>query len=198
MHKETPAWLPAELQWGLRETSAPPELWDRICAAEQIRPAPRRQIRPVLVWATAAVVVIVAGLTAAYRQSAGSDRVLALRALNGTSGMPGFRCENPAQLRAWVRANTGLDLPLRADASRSIQLIGAQEVKNSRGVEIAYRAGDSAAVLLVSRVNSDVRNSAHDQASGSVSSWVMDGQRYTLACDNPADLQLACKLCHID
>jgi hypothetical protein len=47
-------------------------------------------------------------------------------------------------------------------------------------------------------VNSGVRNTPHDRASGSFSSWVMDGQRYTLACDNPADLQLACKLCHLD
>jgi len=27
---------------------------------------------------------------------------------------------------------------------------------------------------------------------------VMDGQRYTLACSDPASLQLACKLCHLD
>ena len=38
----------------------------------------------------------------------------------------------------------------------------------------------------------------HGNPAGKVSSWVMNGQRYTLACDNPADLQLACKLCHLD
>lgn len=199
MYKGTPAWLATELQWELRETSTPAELWDRVCAAQQVRPTPSKRINPALIWATAAtLVVIAAGLTAAYRQSAGSDRALALQALNGASEIAGFHCENPAQLRAWVRANTGIDLPLQANSSRSIQLIGAKAIEDSRGVEVAYRAGSSDAVLLVSRVNRNVRNGAHDRSSGNLASWVMDGQRYTLACDNPADLQIACKLCHLD
>jgi hypothetical protein len=101
-------------------------------------------------------------------------------------------CQNPAQLRAWVRAKTGLDLPLRAD----IQLIGARNVGGR--VEISYRAGNRDAMLLVSRAETGSANAPHSHMSGNVSSWVMAGQQFTLACADPAALQLACKLCHLD
>ena len=106
-----------------------------------------------------------------------------------------FHCQNPAQLRTWVKANTGLDVPLRGAPPASIQLIGARNL--GERVEIAYRAGDRDAVLLVARANG-VPDMPHSNLGGTASSWVMNGQRYTLACDNPADLQLACKLCHLD
>ena len=106
-----------------------------------------------------------------------------------------FHCQNPAQLRAWVKANTGIDVPLRAAPPASIQLIGARNV--GERIEIAYRAGDRDALLLVSRANG-AADVPHSNPAGNVSSWVMAGQRYTLTSDNPADLQLACKLCHLD
>jgi len=198
MYKDAPAWLTAELEWGLRETAAPAELWNRIAEARRVAVEPRKGMGAGLVWAMAATVALMAvGLSFVYRESTGNDRALAMRALSSASQISGFRCENPAQLRAWVRAKTGLDLPLRQDAAPSIQLIGAQAIEGARGVEVAYRAGSRDAVLLVSKARG-AANSPHDRASGSVSSWIMDGQRYTLACDNPADLQLACKLCHLD
>jgi hypothetical protein len=106
-----------------------------------------------------------------------------------------FHCQNPAQLRAWVRATTGIDVPLRAVPPAGIQLTGARNL--GERVEIAYRAGDHNAVLQVSRANG-VADVPHGSPTGQASSWVMAGQRYTLASDNPADLQLACKLCHLD
>jgi hypothetical protein len=65
-------------------------------------------------------------------------------------------------------------------------------------VEIAFRAGGRDAVLLAARADSGAANEPHGRSAGGVSSWVMDGQRYTLAAADPADLQLACKLCHLD
>ncbi len=65
-------------------------------------------------------------------------------------------------------------------------------------VEIAYRAANRDALLLVSRAASAPRTSRIARVTGNVSSWVMDGQRYTLASNDSADLQLACKLCHLD
>lgn len=179
MVKETNTRLASELQWGLREMNAPPELWDRVQAG---RFAPRRKTSSVLIWATAAVGVLFA--IGVYRTTTPGDLPHA-----------GIRCQNPAQLRAWVRAKTGIDVPLRAATLSSIQLIGARSVAES--VEIAYRTGDRGGTLTVSPAigAADV---PHDRVSGNVSSWVMDGQRYTLMCDNAADLQLACKLCHLD
>lgn len=200
MHKpETSQWLERELELGLRELTAPPELWDRIQAASVVETVSPTAFRWGLVWATAAAAILIAtAATYVHLQRANSDEALAMRALNAGSTSIAFRCENPARLRAWVRANTGLDLPLRPEMSPSIELIGARTVENARGVEVAYRAGNRDAVLLVSRAEPGAGIAAHNHASGNVSTWVMDGERYTLACDNPADLQLACKLCHLD
>jgi hypothetical protein len=98
----------------------------------------------------------------------------------------GDRCQNPAQIRAWVRAKTGLDLPLRSGSSQSLELTSAQTIDGTRGVKIDYRAGNHDAVLLVSR------------ADASANSHSRFGPAFTLGSENPADLQLACKLCHLD
>jgi hypothetical protein len=139
------------------------------------------------VWATAAAVALVAvGLSTVHRQNIDSQPIA-------------FHCQNPAQLRAWVRARTGLDLPLPPRLSPSVQLVGAQMIGHgNRGVQVAYRAGNRDATLLVSRADGDSPNMPHNRVSGNLSTWVMSGQRFTLASNDPADLQLACKLCHLD
>ena len=204
--------LERDLRHGLRGVSAPPELWDRLNAARGNPPAAASTLtgdqggaarfgnaNPILVWALAAsVAFIAAGLASIYRQSGAADEASALEALTGGSRSIGFHCSNPSQLRAWVRAKTGINLPLRTEQEASIELIGAQAIGGNRGVEIAYRAGNRDAVLLVSHVDSASPNSPHNRLASRVSSWVMDGQRYTLACADPAELQLACKLCHLD
>jgi len=99
-----------------------------------------------------------------------------------------LRCQNPAQLRAWVRAKTGLDIPFRAVLPASIELIGARRVAS--GVEVDYRAANRDAALMVSRADGRAAGVAHNRSG--------DGPLFTLACDRPADLQLACQLCHLD
>jgi hypothetical protein len=166
--------LELELQRGLREVTAPAELWNRVQAARVAPPSVSSGRGPV--WAmAAAVVLITVGLSVVHRDNAGFP------------APAGDRCQNPAQLRAWVRAKTGLDLPLRADSSPSLQLSGAQLVDGTHGVKIAYRAGNRDAVLLVSRADGS-EDTPHSRF----------GQRFTLASSDPADLQLACKLCHLD
>jgi hypothetical protein len=187
-------WLDAELQRGLRPVSAPAELWDRVQGKPLQAPVPRATpSNRGLVWALAgAVALAVVALSLVHSP----DEALALQALADNSQQIAFRCQNPAQLRAWVRAQTGLDVPLRDARSASIELIGARA--DGGRVEIAYRASDRDAVLLVSRADSWAANGGHSRVSGNVSSWVTAGQRFTLASDNAADLQLACKLCHPD
>jgi hypothetical protein len=175
-------WLAPELEHELREVTAPSELWDRVQAARVIR---RPESNRRLVWALALSVVLASvTLLSMVRWPMRHD-----------SQTAAFHCQNPAQLRAWVKAKTGIDVPLRGDPPASIRLIGARNQRE--GVEIAYRTGDRDALLLVSRANG-AADVPHGSPAGKASSWVMNGQRYTLACDNPADLQLACKLCHLD
>jgi hypothetical protein len=175
-------WLEPELQRGLRQVAAPPELWDRVRSARSVRP---QEISRRLVWAMAATVALAAVALSLISAPMRKD-----------SGRGAFYCQNPAQLRAWVRANAGLDVPLRPSQPTSIQLTGARIVP--RGVEVMYRAGQSDAVLLVTKAGAGSPDSPHSRVSGQLSSWAMSGQRFTLACNNSADFQLACKLCHLD
>jgi hypothetical protein len=176
-------WLEPELQHGLREVAAPAELWGRVQSAHRGRRTEAHKPGR-LVWALALTVVL-----------AGAGWSLVRLPVRRDSQASALRCQNPAELRAWVKARTGLDVPLRSAPPASIQLIGARNL--GERVEIAYRAGDGEASLLVSRADG-VADAPHGTQAGKGSSWVMAGQRYTLACDNPADLQLACKLCHLD
>jgi len=178
-------WLEPQLQDGLREVAAPPELWDRVRAA---RVTPPKQSSRKLVWAMAAAVVVAVvalSMLPARRET-----------ITGASQRIDFHCQNPAQLRAWVKAHTGLDVPLRSAPPATIELIGARNLGAS--AEIAYRAGNRDALLLVSRADAGSANVPHNRTSGNVSSWVMAGQRFTLACNDSGSLQLACKLCHLD
>jgi hypothetical protein len=173
------------LEHGLRKVHAPPELWDRIQTPQAVR---RNGSSRRLMWAVAAAVVLAAVALAwlpARRETIAAD-----------SQQVAFHCQNPAQLRAWVKANTGFDVPLRAAPPASIQLIGARAAAGR--VEIAYKAGNRDAVLLVSRADPGSVNAPHSRVLGKSSSWVMAGQRFTLACNDPAAFQLACKLCHLD
>jgi hypothetical protein len=170
------------LEDGLCEVQAPPELWDRIQAPQAVR---RKGNSRRLLWAPALAVVLAAVALSLVRSPERNH-----------SQVTAFHCQNPAQLRAWVKANTGFNVPLRAALPASIQLIGARAVEGR--AEIAYRAGNRDATLLVSRANAGAVSVPHSQVNGKVSSWVMDGQRFTLASNDPADFQLACKLCHLD
>ena len=164
-------WLQPELQRALRPVAAPPELWERLQTSQT---APAARGNRGLVWAIAAALVLMTvGLSVVYRDNIAFQAAAA------------DHCQNPAQLRAWVRAKTGLDLPFRAN-SPSIQLIDAQTIDGTHGVKIAYRAGNRDGVLLVSTAAS--ANIPHRHF----------GQRFAVSTDNPADLQLACKLCHLD
>jgi hypothetical protein len=174
----------SELQFALRQVHAPPELWDRVQSARVSRPQTTSRG---FVWALALAVVLAAVALSLVRPPVRKDPPLAA-----------FHCQNPVQLRAWVKANTGFDVPLRAALPAPLQLIGVQMLEGTRGVEIAYRAGNRDATLLVSRADPGSASVPHSSVNGTVSSWVMDGQRFTLACNDPAGLRLACKLCHLD
>lgn len=178
-------WLESRLQRGLHGVIAPPELWHRMQSVRVSRP---QEASRGLVWALAAAAVLAAVALSMLPARRGS--------IAGDSQQVDFHCQNPAQLRAWVRANAGFDVPMRAALPASIQLIGARAVQGR--AEIAYRAGNRDALLLVSRADAGSANAPHSRVSGEVSSWVMGGQRFTLACNDPADFQLACKLCHLD
>lgn len=130
------------LELSLGRVEAPAELWDRVMA-----PAPRER-RRVLRW------VVVAAACASV-------------AMAGIFYRPALSSDDPAAIRAWVKARTGIEVPLAAQ--HAVALTGARVVKGR--VEIEYRSG----VVLVSK------------ADGRAAHW----PGYAIDCQAPA-----CILCH--
>jgi len=131
------------LERSLGRVEAPAELWDRVLEGRTTR---RRSSAP---WMLALACAAAAVAWAVYA--------------------PAVKSEDPAVVREWVKARTGMDLPLGASAR--VRVTGARVVRAGR-VEVAYRAGDRVGVVLVSNGRSH-------------------GGRLSVECEAPA-----CGLCH--
>ena len=158
-------WIEQELERSLRRVSAPDELWDRIQSPQRSRVRVRTRF---MALATVPVVMFVA-LLGSHQSSNPAIQ---------------FRSSDASEIRAWVRANADLDVPLHDG-----NLAGASMVA-PHTVEIAYNAGGHKVSLLVSNTPERDR-----RASASIS-WSAGGQTYFLACAEPQYLR-ACALCHV-
>ncbi|HTR35504.1 MAG TPA: hypothetical protein VMH80_06365 [Bryobacteraceae bacterium] len=167
-------WLEPALERDLARVSAPAELWDRVQLPRQ-----RKSKRPAmrLMWAMAA-----AGL------------VLAVLGLRGSRTSLELRSTSPAEIEAWVKVNSGLDLAIAAQPAASVQLLGAHIIPGANpAVEVSYRAAGYDARLVVSKDSGVPARAVHAITHPE---WLMKGQRYQLSCADPAGLQAACLLCH--
>ena len=156
------SWIESVLDRNLHPVAAPAELWDRVR-----NPRPR----PVLQWKLAfALVVAVATAWALHPRTAS------------------IQSESARDVREWVKARTGLDVPLSPAAP--IRLCGSSVFGNG-SAEIRYRVRNREAAMLVAKA--ERYTSTHRFVSHNT--WILRGQSYTVAS---ADLQTACLLCHID
>ena len=157
-----PNWIEPLLDRHLRPAAAPRELWNRI---QDPQPRPKRLLH----WKLAvALMLAVATAWALHPRAVSMDS------------------DRAADIREWVRARTGFDVPLSPTAP--IQLCGSRVVGAS-SAEIRYRSGDHEAVLLVARA--DHYTSGHQFIGRNA--WILRGQSYSVSA---ADLQSACLLCH--
>ena len=178
MHKSD-AWLAPMLERELGRVTPPDELWNRIHW-----PRARASADSNPNWLTVALVVglviVVAGLN--YRPSRS------------------IQSRQPVQIRSWVKTNTGLDVPLRREASSFAVLVRAQMIRGDvPATEIGFRIGNRPGVLRVSKLESAWASSGQHATwsnNARVASWGMSGQVYTLTCTTPEDLKTACMLCH--
>jgi len=184
------------LERHLAPVKAPLELWTRVqnaSATASARPFPK------LAWAAAALLVF-AGAVSSLRFPTflKSADFAALQALARPTDDLEFRSGKAAEIRAWIRTNTGMDVPLPENPQ--VRLIGASRTAGT--IEIAYRVGDQRAELIVSKAAQT--GTKHGQltqeslASLKTYSWTRAGIQYTLACSTPGELQAACSLCHVD
>jgi hypothetical protein len=171
MHKE---WFEPVLAHQLDRVRAPEELWERVRSP---RVAPR------VVPRVAKRKRVHMSVNAAGMSACATVLLLGIWLFVGRTSV---RSGDAGEIRAFVKAKAGIDLPLRKQ-SDGVQLTGARVAKGS--VEVAYRVGKRDGRLLV----------GGSVASGGprVFTWSMDGHTYTLECATPEDLKIACNLCHI-
>jgi hypothetical protein len=193
------AWIERELARQLRPVAAPADLWGRI---EERRALPRERSFGWSVWPIAAALMLVAGSAVVWRLvTPRSIEEMAMRELRDTDHLD-FRCDDPEQIRRWVKAKAGIDIEL--PGKTGVRLLGARmmERQGSPIAAIAYRVAGGAAALLVSRRSGDSGGRAHRFApAGSargarIFSWTMREQEYTIACSVTREPEVACLLCH--
>jgi hypothetical protein len=191
-----------ELARHLGPVKAPDQLWDRVQGAASAG----RSVRtgqtgwnPAWAWVSAvALVALAAGLTVWLNRDLTSEQI-AVRALSRTPGQLQFRSADLSELRAWVKRDTGLDVPLPVRTASSVQMVGAYvSRKGTPTAEISYRVGGVDAALVVSKIPSQgdgrhafVKGGSYHGAN--YLSWTMRGQMYTIAS---ADARVGCLLCH--
>jgi hypothetical protein len=197
-------WFEPELSRHLGPVRAPEELWDRV---ENPRTSgPSREPRPMRMWpvwaGAVAMVVVALGVTWALRlrtESRLSNEELAVRALLRGPEQLGLHSGQAPEIRSWIKNGTGIDIPEQMRSSGTVRLYGASMIrKEVPTVQISYSVGDMDVVLVVSKLGSgqDVSHSVVAMGSdrgAKYQSWVMHGQRYTVAA---ADARVACFLCH--
>ena len=134
-----------------------------------------------------------------------TPEAMAVAALENGSEPLTLETSDPAEIRSWVKANSGIDIPLPPKHDSVIQVIGARMMDGPNPMaEVSYQVGEYRAALLVAKDPtgrksypthglrpSDPLEKAH------VSSWSMRGQSYTLASNARGDeFERACLLCH--
>lgn len=197
--------LERALRRHLGRTEAPQELWKRVDAA---RRTPRMATAPMwTVWAAAAALLAVtAGGWVLWQELTGpvTAEALAVDALTRGPEQLRFHSDRAAEIRTWLRANAGLDIPLPPQHSPLVQILGATVLDGDTPMaEISYRVGEYNAALLVAKDTTGARTYPRHEVRPSesfqearVSSWSMRGQSYTLAWAAPGEFRVACLLCH--
>jgi hypothetical protein len=195
--------LEQELERHLRPVAAPSELCLRIEEPGEVRAL------PMLRWPMWAFAAALAAMIALFCFSLRSDTRsymarTAARELARSSEDVQFHSADPAEIRAWVKANAGFDIPLPAQAARNVKIIGVSLVRGgSPMVCVTYRVGNQPSRLLVARAAETVRPqhpSIEQTGNGgaSVSTWTMHGVAYAVASTSPEKAHAGCVLCHLD
>ena len=171
MHRPE-GWLEPVLASELGRVRAPEELWKRIET-----PKTRTRMRMPVLHAVAAATLIALALWSSY------PRVQAIQS------------SDSVRIREWIKANSGLEIPLLTELPVSLRLTGARIVRGR--AEVGCRIGDRDIKLVVAKAESGVSHVHNHPNGGRSVSWAMHGQSYSLFCARPEDLKAACLLCHV-
>ena len=190
--------IDAELSRHLRPLAAPDDLWRRVQTSPGAKAHKPRWLR----WSVATTVAATCALS--YLSTDPDSRShlvkMAWRQLASGSETVDFRSSDPVEIRAWIEANAGLDIPLAS--AHSVQFIGVALLqKTPCMVCVSYRVGNEKGELLAARggfggpKHPSIRQTSFKGAT--IISWVAAGQTYAVATHIEV-LRAACVLCHVD
>ena len=192
--------LETELSRHLAAVAAPEELWARIEAGAGAKRALKTKRHA---WPVSAAVAATIGLCWFSFRPMANDQLAnsAWQALASDPEQVQFRSADPAQIRAWVKAEAGLDIPLAG--GKSIQYIGASVLHASRLTAcVSYRVGQISGKLLVARDGSGGPQHPSVQLrlykGAAITSWAAAGQTYALASPAAQETRRGCVLCHME
>jgi hypothetical protein len=162
---------------------APPELWEKVRAGRSVETSPE-----------------------AAGRSARAPFRLSFAALAAAMALLVFvllpprelRSSDPGQVRSWVLAKAGIDIPLPSALSPSVRILTASRPDKSTA-KIAYQVNGQDATLLVSLASAAGAGDGHHKTlarTANTWSWSMGGVLYTVSCPSAEISQVACQLCH--
>jgi anti-sigma factor RsiW len=120
--------------------------------------------------------------------------------MNGSHALD-FHSDDAAEIRAWVKTRTGIDIDLPAAQSTiaggPVRLLGARVIRfhGEPLAAIDYRTGDDVGTLVVSSGRSTAASNT-GSSGHRLLSWNMRNQTYTIAFPGARDARRACLLCH--
>jgi hypothetical protein len=155
-------WLEAELARQLGPVRAPESLWTAVQSGARHR-EPRIRMSLVL-WPVVALMLLVASGDLAW-QVGKSRQSLSCRS------------SDPSEVRAWVKAHSGIDVELSCGRSENARLVGASVTRKPGAVmaAISYKVGSDDATVLVS-----------------------DKREYMIEYSGARDAEGACVRCHLE
>jgi hypothetical protein len=196
--------LVAVLASHLQPTLAPDDLWFRVQQSKrEVRQSSQWWLVAVTAACLCAAALFYGSHLARIRQFSHS---FSIEALLSTPDKLEFRSTSSADIQAWVRERTGMEVPLSPISSTKITLAGASILPGSKpAVAIAYQVNGRYAVLAVcnngaSSTKVQARHNGWSERQvqdTKVASWNMRDHSYLLAYSASTEQRDACGLCHL-
>lgn len=178
----------------MTQVKAPDTLWSGIRAEERNRQQPHRT--GWMIWPAVAMVLLVASADLLWQMGKARGETIRL----SDPEIARLTSENPAEIRAWVKTRTDMDLDLSCGGSGGIQLSGVRliQVRGELVAAISYRSEGKPATLLVSRKGMVFRRIEPQSPDSRLVAWSGRDRSYAIAWQHAGDVEASCMRCHVE
>jgi hypothetical protein len=183
----------------MAQVKAPDTLWPRIQAErrDQMRSGRRGLQRTGwMLWPVVATVLLLASGDLLWQIGQARGDVIRL----SDREISGLASSNPAEIRAWVKTKTDMDLDLACGGAEGIQLSGVRlmRVRGELVAAISYRSKGKPATLLVSRKGLVFRRMEPQSPDSRLVAWSGRDRSFAIAWQHAGDVEASCMRCHVE